>query len=78
MACMFCQYGHLLECHHPYNCEEANCEHYQAAMEHEQDWDLPTEGEALANIGVEFQERDGQAGLYHKKIGFIPAVKPTS
>lgn len=29
MACMFCPYGHLLHCHHPYTCEEAKCSHYQ-------------------------------------------------
>jgi len=28
MACMFCPYGHMLECHHPYTCEEAECNHY--------------------------------------------------
>lgn len=33
MACMFCPYGHMLECHHPYTCEEAECSHYRAEME---------------------------------------------
>lgn len=33
MACMFCQYGHMTFCHHPFTCEEANCSHYQAEME---------------------------------------------
>ncbi|MBA7710902.1 hypothetical protein ES703_119850 [subsurface metagenome] len=33
MACMFCQYGHMTECHHPSTCEEANCSHYQVEME---------------------------------------------
>ena len=27
MACMFCQYGHMTECHYPQTCEEANCSH---------------------------------------------------
>lgn len=27
MACTFCQYGHLLECHAPMGCEEAKCSH---------------------------------------------------
>jgi len=27
-ACMFCQYGHMTECHHPLTCEEAHCSHY--------------------------------------------------
>lgn len=26
-ACMFCPYGHMLECHHPHTCEEAECSH---------------------------------------------------
>lgn len=28
MACMFCSYGHMTECHHPETCEEAECSHY--------------------------------------------------
>ena len=32
MGCMFCSYGHMLECHHPMTCEEAECSHYQAEM----------------------------------------------
>jgi len=32
MACMFCQYGHLTDCHYPRTCEEANCSHYQEEM----------------------------------------------
>jgi len=31
-ACMFCSYGHMLECHYPKTCKEANCSHYQTAM----------------------------------------------
>jgi len=30
--CMFCEFGHLTECHHPMNCEEAQCSHYQDDM----------------------------------------------
>ena len=30
MGCMFCQYGHMLECHYPLTCSEADCSHYQA------------------------------------------------
>ena len=30
---MFCMTGHLLECHYPQSCEEANCSHYQAEGE---------------------------------------------
>ncbi len=29
MGCMFCSVGHMLECHHPHSCEEANCSHNQ-------------------------------------------------
>jgi len=29
MKCMFCEFGHMLECHHPVTCEEAMCSHYQ-------------------------------------------------
>jgi hypothetical protein len=31
--CMFCSYGHMLECHYPMTCEEAECEHYLREME---------------------------------------------
>ncbi len=29
MQAMFCEFGHLTECHFPRDCEEANCSHYQ-------------------------------------------------
>jgi len=29
-ACIFCRWGHMIECHHPLTCEEADCSHYQA------------------------------------------------
>ncbi|MFQ6076935.1 MAG: hypothetical protein ACE5Z5_12545 [Candidatus Bathyarchaeia archaeon] len=35
MACMFCPYGHMLECHYPMTCEEAQCDHYLQEMEEE-------------------------------------------
>jgi len=28
MRCMFCPYGHMTECHHPFTCDEAECSHY--------------------------------------------------
>ena len=28
MACMFCPYGHMMECHHPYTCDSQYCNHY--------------------------------------------------
>ncbi len=36
MACMFCSYGHMTNCHYPLTCEEAECSHYQAEMEAEE------------------------------------------
>lgn len=35
LACSFCMFGHLTDCHHPFDCEEANCSHYQAQAEYE-------------------------------------------
>jgi hypothetical protein len=32
-ACMFCQCGHLLECHYPKTCEDADCDHHRAFSE---------------------------------------------
>ena len=32
IACMFCQYGHMTDCHYPRTCEEAECSHYQEEM----------------------------------------------
>ena len=32
MACMFCRYGHMSDCHYPSSCEEANCSHYQSEV----------------------------------------------
>ncbi|MBA7666061.1 hypothetical protein ES703_74136 [subsurface metagenome] len=29
LACMFCEYGHMLDCHYPHDCKEAECSHYQ-------------------------------------------------
>lgn len=33
MACMFCPSGHMLECHCPRTCEEAQCGHWQEALD---------------------------------------------
>ncbi len=33
MAPMFCPYGHMLECHYPMTCEEAQCEHFKREEE---------------------------------------------
>jgi len=32
MACMFCRFGHMTNCHYPATCEEANCSHYQSEV----------------------------------------------
>ena len=32
MAAFFCPTGHMLECHYPMTCSEAECEHYQREM----------------------------------------------
>jgi hypothetical protein len=36
MACMFCSFGHMTDCHYPMTCEEAKCSHYR-----EQNADAP-------------------------------------
>lgn len=36
LAAMTCPYGHMLECHYPMTCEEANCDHYQQAQSGEE------------------------------------------
>jgi len=33
MQAMFCPYGHMLECHVPKTCREAECDHYQRSKE---------------------------------------------
>lgn len=33
MACMFCSFGHMTDCHYPETCEEARCSHYQEELE---------------------------------------------
>ena len=43
MKCMYCPYGHMTDCHHPYTCDEAECSHYHQAIENE-------------NLGYEYQE----------------------
>ena len=32
MACMFCQFGHMTDCHYPLTCEQANCSHCQSEI----------------------------------------------
>jgi hypothetical protein len=31
MACTFCTFGHMLCCHYPMTCDEAQCSHYEEA-----------------------------------------------
>lgn len=58
MACNFCPYGHMLDCHYPQTCEEAKCSHYQQEMEAEVDdsqkelWDV----ECCSGIGHTVRE----------------------
>ncbi len=33
IACTFCSYGHMLDCHYPKTCEEAQCDHYSDVQE---------------------------------------------
>jgi hypothetical protein len=33
MQAMFCPYGHMLECHVPMTCREAECGHYQRSKD---------------------------------------------
>lgn len=35
IACTFCSYGHMLDCHYPLTCEEAQCSHYREGLEAE-------------------------------------------
>lgn len=37
MQAMFCAFGHMLECHYPHTCREAQCDHYLRQMENERD-----------------------------------------
>jgi len=31
-SCTLCPYGHMLECHYPLPCEEAECDHWKREM----------------------------------------------
>lgn len=33
MTCMVCEFGHMTECHYPDRCAEAQCGHFQEALE---------------------------------------------
>jgi hypothetical protein len=37
MAAFFCMYGHMTECHFPKTCREAECAHWQAERDLEED-----------------------------------------
>jgi hypothetical protein len=39
IACMFCQGGHMTECHYPYDCVTAQCGHL-AAYDDDPDWEI--------------------------------------
>jgi len=36
VACTFCPYGNMLECHHPYTYEEVECSHYEQEIADEE------------------------------------------
>lgn len=40
MQRMFCMTGHILDCHYPLTCSEAECSHWRVVME----YDDPEEG----------------------------------
>ncbi len=42
MAAMFCTTGHMLECHYPMSCSEAECSHWEVSMLEE--YDEPEDG----------------------------------
>jgi len=63
MPCMFCNHGHMLECHFPYDCSSEYCNHYAA----EREWERKN--------GVPEHNSDG---LYHFKLmifNFMEAQK---
>ena len=35
MSCISCQYGHMMYCHYPQTCDEADCDHYRQLLEAE-------------------------------------------
>ena len=37
IACWTCPVGHTPKCHHPMDCETANCSHYQQELAREED-----------------------------------------
>lgn len=51
--CMFCSYGHMLECHYPFTCDEAECDHYKSEMEADQ---YPIEIEDNQIVGASIDE----------------------
>lgn len=49
MACMFCNFGHMTECHYPMTCQEANCSHYRE-QNADEEADLPEDLTNISNI----------------------------
>lgn len=45
MACMFCECGHMTDCHFPLTCAQAQCSHYHESQLEE--IELPPEEAAL-------------------------------
>ncbi len=32
LVCILCEFGHMLDCHYPLTCQEAECSHYKAEV----------------------------------------------
>lgn len=63
MSCMFCSFGHRLECHFPYDCSSEYCDHYRSQREWEREQGVP---------------ENNSDGLYHFKLmifNFMEAQK---
>lgn len=41
VACTFCSYGHMLDCHYPMTCEEAECSHFKEMLASEDIPEIP-------------------------------------
>jgi hypothetical protein len=50
---MFCQYGHMTECHYPHDCEAAMCGHYQVQDDFERLDDLFDPGPSCEFCGCD-------------------------
>lgn len=58
MACWTCSYGHATECHHPFDCEEANCSHSQVEESdcYETDFEDFEDGTLAAHCAIDREQ----------------------